>query len=91
MNLQFAQSRLLWKHDRLAHTQVEIMRRMINRKHGLNLGKRELGIAIEVHLPIWPVGRNGSGLPRSSQVLRGELHILVGPLGVPRYRFLCTA
>jgi acetoacetyl-CoA synthetase len=56
MNFQVVLSHLLWKHDRPGHTQVEIMRRMINRKHGLDLGKREFGIAVEVHLPIWPVG-----------------------------------
>ena len=41
---QFAQSRLLWKHDRPAHTQVEIMRRMINRKHHLSLCKWQSNI-----------------------------------------------
>ncbi|KAF5386148.1 hypothetical protein D9615_002594 [Tricholomella constricta] len=33
----FAQSRLLWKHAHPEVTPVEIFRRMINRKHGLNL------------------------------------------------------
>lgn len=37
MTSHFSHSRLIWKHDRPAHTQVEILRRIINRKHGLDL------------------------------------------------------
>jgi acetoacetyl-CoA synthetase len=49
MNPQFAQSRLLWKHDCPAHTNVEIMRRMINRKHGLCLCEWNR-ISLRIHL-----------------------------------------
>lgn len=72
------QPKRLWTPPQPNQASVEVLRRDINRKHGLNLGMEvdRLGYAVSGISP-----KVCSKLPRPAQVLCGKLHLLARPMG----------